>query len=110
MQTFYASGFTVWFYANRKAIAKEHCINTDRPELKCDGKCFLNMKMQEANQHEDENAPLHVKQLLEGSPFTLFNTDHQLSAPQCRIEHQPVYTTQYHYQHSASILRPPLQA
>ena len=110
MQTFYASGFTVWFYANRKATAKEHCINKNRPELKCDGKCFLKMKMTEAGHHQDENAPLQVKQLLESSPFTLISTDLQLEAPQNRINHQQEYTTQYNYQHSASLLRPPLSA
>lgn len=110
LQTFYASGFTVWFYANRKAIASEHCINKNRPELKCDGKCFLSMKMKEAGQHQDENAPLQVKQLLEGSPYTLLNCYFSLETPESSIEHQTVYTIRYNYLHSASLFRPPLSA
>ena len=34
LQTFYTTACTVWFYANRKAIAKELCINKNQPELK----------------------------------------------------------------------------
>lgn len=110
MQTFYASGFTLWFYANRKAIANEHCINKKRPELKCDGKCFLSMKMKEAGHHQDENAPLQVKQMLEGSPYTLFNTSIDLQIPDTHIAHIAVYTAAYHYLHSNSLFRPPLAA
>jgi hypothetical protein len=110
LQTFYASGFTVWFYANRNAIASKHCINKNRPELKCDGKCFLSMKMKEAGQHQDENAPLQVKQLLESSPYTLLNSYLSLETPVNRIEHQSVYTIRYNYLHSASLFRPPLSA
>jgi hypothetical protein len=110
LQTFYASGFTIWFYANRAAIAKEHCINKNRPELKCDGKCFLNKKMREAGQHQDEEAPLHVKQLLESSPFTLFGNNHQLEAPPSCITHESVYIIRYNYNHSSSLFRPPLSA
>lgn len=110
LQTFYASGFTVWFYANRKAIANKHCINKNRPELKCDGKCFLSMKMKEAGGHQDENAPLQVKQLLEGSPYTLFNNHLSLAPPEYRINHQTVYSIRYNYLHSASLFRPPLSA
>lgn len=110
MQTFYASGFTLWFYANRKAIAQEHCINKNRPELKCDGKCFLSMKMKEAGHHQDENAPLQVKQLLEGSPYTLFNSSIDFNIPDTRIVHVCGYTSAYDYLHSNSLFRPPLTA
>jgi hypothetical protein len=110
LQTFYASAFTVWFYANRKAIAKEHCINKNRPELKCDGKCFLKMKMQQNEQHQDEEAPLHVKQMLEGNPFTPAASLHLPAAPVFTATHIFVYHSFYHYQYSGSIFHPPLQA
>ncbi len=110
MQTFYVSGFTLWFYANRKAIAAEHCINKNRPELKCDGKCFLSMKMKEAGHHQDENAPLQVKQMLEGSPYTLFNNSIDFHVPDTRIAHVSMYMSGYQYLHSNSLFRPPLAA
>lgn len=35
-----------WFYARQSALAKEHCENLVRPELNCDGQCFLVQKLE----------------------------------------------------------------
>lgn len=109
-QTFYAPAFTLWFYANRKALAKEHCINQNRPELKCDGKCFLNMKLQEAEQHQDEDAPLQVKQMLDGSPYTPSEITHQLAYPENGSPVFFTYAVSYDYLHARPIFHPPLAA
>ncbi|MBN8688680.1 MAG: hypothetical protein J0M10_16800 [Chitinophagales bacterium] len=110
VQSCYASVFTLWFYANRKAIAAEHCINKDRPELKCDGKCFLKMKLQENSQHQDEDAPLQVKQQLESSPYTTVSCNHQLLIPETGKTTYNQYNRPYKYLHSIAIFHPPLQA
>lgn len=110
LQTFYASAFTIWFYANRKAIAQKHCINKNRPELKCDGKCFLKMKMQQTEQHQDEEAPLHVKQQLEGSPFTPAADTPALLIPVYSNSYNSGYRSFYQYRHSPSIFHPPLKS
>ena len=34
-----------WFMVNRSYIAQELCINRDKPELTCNGKCFLNFQL-----------------------------------------------------------------
>lgn len=31
-------------------IASEYCVNQDEPEMKCDGKCYLNKRLAEAGQ------------------------------------------------------------
>jgi hypothetical protein len=36
-----SAGIQLWYRINREEIAKEHCVNKSRPELKCDGKCYL---------------------------------------------------------------------
>lgn len=111
LQTFYTSAFTVWFYANRKAIAKEHCINKNRPELKCDGKCFLNRKMREASQHEDEEAPLHVKQQLESSPFTPADDEEATTTVIAETTSlHTVFLNHYSYLHSNAVFHPPLHS
>lgn len=111
LQTFYASAFTVWFYANRNAIASEHCINKNRPELKCNGKCFLNKKMREATQHQDEEAPLHVKQQLESSPFTITGTQHEVTGISPVVSPlQAGILLNYSYLHSMAIFHPPLHS
>jgi hypothetical protein len=53
VQSFYQAGLVSWFYANQSSIAMAHCVNLNKPQLHCDGKCFLAKKLKEA---EKENA------------------------------------------------------
>lgn len=48
VQTFYNLGVTIYWLANRPYIAAELCENRDRPEMHCEGKCFLKKKLTEA--------------------------------------------------------------
>lgn len=70
LQTFYTAGVTVWFFANQKFLANKHCVNKARPQLKCDGKCFLAKKIKEAEQKEEQRAPFQVK-WVETAPCTI---------------------------------------
>lgn len=69
MQTFYTAGVMVWFLVNQKIVAQKHCINKQRPALKCDGKCFLSKKIKEAEQKQEHQEPLQVK-WVETTPCT----------------------------------------
>ena len=44
------------FTINQKYIIENFCINQDKPELKCDGKCFLAEKIQ-AEKERQESLP-----------------------------------------------------
>jgi len=48
----------VGFYANQDVIAFELCINQDKPELKCNGKCYLKQKLDELSKSQDQSNPL----------------------------------------------------
>lgn len=107
LQLFYTTGFTIWFFVNRTTIAMEHCINKDRPELKCDGKCFLNKKIKETEQHRNEEAPLHIKQLLESNPCTISIISYAISAPEVNLTHSSINSLLYSFNHIISVFRPP---
>ncbi len=47
-QLFVYAGFTM----NQKYIAAELCVNRDKPELNCQGKCYLMRKLKQAEQKE----------------------------------------------------------
>jgi hypothetical protein len=47
-QLFVYAGFTL----NQKYIAAELCVNRDKPELNCNGKCYLMRKLKQAEQKE----------------------------------------------------------
>lgn len=41
---------------NKKQIEKEHCININKPEMKCHGFCYLKKKLEKAENNSAEKA------------------------------------------------------
>jgi len=50
----------VHFKLNQKVIAKQFCVNQDKPELKCDGKCYLHKELQKT-EHSDSEKIISTK-------------------------------------------------
>lgn len=53
-QAFYNVGVLAYWLANRAYIAATLCENKDKPQLHCDGKCYLKKKIAEI----PDNAPV----------------------------------------------------
>jgi hypothetical protein len=45
------------YYINIKNITLELCINKARPELHCNGKCYLKKKLESEQKQQQEQAP-----------------------------------------------------
>ncbi|MBW8687376.1 hypothetical protein [Chitinophaga rhizophila] len=43
------------FYLNQEFIAKNLCINRDKPQVQCNGKCQLKKQLAKENKREQEN-------------------------------------------------------
>ena len=57
---------------NKDFIATVLCINKDKPELKCDGKCYLAKQVKKASE-SDEQIPQTPKRLaLENFPYAWY--------------------------------------
>lgn len=52
-----ALGWEVWYVVNRDYVARELCVNTARPQLKCNGKCHLAKQLRKLEQGEQEKKP-----------------------------------------------------
>ena len=52
-------GLIAYYEINKSYITQMFCINKSRPELQCEGKCFLMQKLKEKEQSE-EKIPAHV--------------------------------------------------
>lgn len=50
------TGILGWYFWNKAAIVAKYCINKARPDLHCDGKCYLAAKLKKAD-HSDEKLP-----------------------------------------------------
>lgn len=60
-QAFYNVGITAYWLVNRAKIAETLCINRDKPELHCDGKCYLKKKIAASTQQtpsSENNVPM----------------------------------------------------
>ena len=89
------SALVLNYQINKKSIAATRCENRDKPEMRCDGKCYLSKQLKQA---EEKESPVpNFNQLKELSPFitseiefTLFNSElialfdipfHQVDSP-----------------------------
>ncbi len=61
------------FELNRKYIAAELCVNKNKPELNCNGKCYLMKKLKQAQDKEEkqerQSRKPQVQEALAVTPF-----------------------------------------
>ncbi len=70
-QTLAKLGVFVWFLGNQSYIATTLCVNRDKPEMHCNGKCVLmqRLKAVEEERREAQERPLRIIEKLELSHF-----------------------------------------
>jgi hypothetical protein len=61
-------GWEVWYYVNQEYVAEELCENQDRPELDCNGQCYL-MKQLALSEGNDDSS--NEEQQVPVNPFKL---------------------------------------
>ena len=77
-----ANCFNYWivstsYYINKSYISSVLCTNKNKPELHCDGKCFLDMKLKELEQkhkQEQEQQKRVIETVAPEKTLTVFNT------------------------------------
>lgn len=100
----------VWFKANQPFIAKELCVNKDRPELHCNGKCFLMTKMREVHRQGHDNFVNGLEELLGKDLVYVFEAFTLHFSPELPLES---IHSNFHYQlrwsivYALAILKPP---
>ncbi len=98
---FYFAGYEL----NKDYIANVLCINKDKPQLNCHGKCFLSKKIAEAQKKQEANERQIQKDL---SQQTMLITEFKI-AFFCNdlLTDHPVYSQQYSLTKYTSIFHPP---
>ncbi len=92
-------------------IIKNYCINKNRPELHCDGKCFLARKINAENQKEEQNAlGSFIEKLIEinsvGTPGT-FVFDNEVEIIPAAVQNYFV-SIQATVDFSSAVFHPPV--
>ncbi|HMS69216.1 MAG TPA: hypothetical protein PKD18_13805 [Saprospiraceae bacterium] len=49
------------FKINQYKIAQKYCINIDKPEVMCGGKCYLNDQLNKMNEESNSRLPQNLK-------------------------------------------------
>lgn len=105
-QTFYSTGLTAWYFANRTLITQKHCINTSKPWLKCNGKCFLSKKILEKEKQQEKQEQRTVDWVVI-APCTLSTISFEIRKPDPVITRYPAATAEYAHAYMADIFHPP---
>lgn len=107
----YYVGQLVYFELNLNEIIQKYCVNKDKPEFKCNGKCQLAQQLQETSNENDDNSkalsvlqesflPVFISKnqvytFTNNSEFTLKKTTYS-------------YTNRYFYLHNSASFKPPI--
>ena len=107
-QSFYSTGITLWFHLNRSYIAQKLCVNKSKPELKCKGNCVLKKKLKEAENQQEEQGSLQLKEWVSVPPFIIsHNLYHFNPAIQSQVQ-IPQMEENYHFLTQFAIFHPPI--
>lgn len=109
-QCFVQLGIFGWYELNKKAITEQFCINKNKPQLHCNGKCHLKKQLQKADDNHSEQQQHNTKQ----GEWTVFILPSQpLPAaifPTPGITNYIVQSEDYCFLFSDGLLRPPQTA
>ncbi len=56
-------GTIAYYHANKEYIARVLCVNRDKPQLNCDGKCYLAQKLKATQDKQDKETTERVQNL-----------------------------------------------
>ena len=104
------SSLFVWagFEMNKNYIATELCINKSRPELHCNGKCYLLKKLKQAQEKEQKQEKENSKMQVQ-FPFSIliFNFKRFIGDQDC---HYIPLSTELPADRLSHIFQPPKQS
>ncbi len=91
IQTFSTFIIQADFFLNQSYIAKNLCVNRDKPQMHCEGKCYLTKKLNE--QQNQDQSPLSKIERFDVQPFFIpqlfsFKNTVVISKPQFFIKNE----------------------
>lgn len=97
------------FKLNKRYIVNNLCENRAKPELKCNGKCFLQKKLKETEDREKNNSQKSEQKNLN---FFSIEPPAKFSLENCLFsksmsEPNTYYNSVYFFQNLSSVFRPP---
>lgn len=95
------------FYANREYITTHFCVNKDKPQMKCGGRCYLHKELKE-NDKKNGNALMHPEKFQEFVFIIPSKLNFSVSTPlTSKKAYTLMRTSQYSYSFVPDCFRPP---
>ncbi|MFD1143721.1 hypothetical protein ACFQ4C_21510 [Larkinella insperata] len=94
LPTFSQWSTIAYFQINKQYIARVLCENRDRPELHCDGQCYLARRLKAQQEKEDQQTAEQVQNLPVVQLFTPPLERFAFPTPLIYTPDQPVFTHQ----------------
>lgn len=94
------------YLINHDYIAEFLCINKDKPELECNGKCYLSEQLKKAAEEKEKNLPAIA---MEEYPIgiILFTNFHATETVETFSEANFNYTNNYKFSFQHLVFHPP---
>ncbi|WP_310588261.1 hypothetical protein [Dyadobacter sp. CY345] len=102
-------GTIAYFHLNREYIAKVLCENRQRPELKCNGQCYLAKKLKQQEDNKDKETTNRVQNLPVLQLFTQAVVSFKFSTDNYYFLDNPLFFYQLavYISPDSRLLRPP---
>lgn len=102
-------GILAWYEINKDYVAKTLCVNKDKPQMKCCGKCYLHKQLNKAeNESNDGKQQPNKMDKLELMTFIIpqglsFQTHFSIEQ---KVFNSSVQSS-YYFQYSSGVFHPP---
>ena len=96
----------VEYAINYDYISKVLCINTDKPELSCNGKCQLMQKLEEQQEKDYQSLRIQMDEYPIGFVKSIDIKQNNFSDDLLKVNH--FYKNQYTYLNAYNVFHPPI--
>ena len=93
------------YQINKTYISSVYCTNKNNPQLHCEGKCFLDIKLKELEQ-KNKKAEEHLKRVIETVSLPVKELEFATVEVEL-LQSQPTYLLQHTIDKVSSIFHPP---
>ena len=93
------------YQINKTYISSVYCTNKNNPQLHCEGKCFLDIKLKELEQ-KNKKAEEHLKRVIETVSLPVKELEFATVEVEL-LQSQPTYLLQHPIDKVSSIFHPP---
>ncbi|MGA0557356.1 hypothetical protein ACO2Q8_11935 [Larkinella sp. VNQ87] len=108
LPTFSQWGTIAYYHANKDYIAKVLCENRAKPELHCDGQCYLAKKLHAQQEQQDKATTERVQKTPDFQLFFEFTSVFAFSSSVvCAVTELPGYVLKPYSSSLAALLHPP---